>query len=308
MYKLLSIFILSYSLLEAKEIKAVAIFEVSGIVSDFVKDGDFLYVATDSGIVDIINLLSKKIENKIYLEDIHTRIHSIDRFQGKTLLVTSAKNAYRNVWIHDDVKGLKKIIDQEKKLMPKRAFFSEKGEIILATFGSDIVLYESVENYNVYNTRISESTMGGMVLSQDKKKMIIADESGTVRLIDVESSKVEETFTSEHVDNIYSVAYNKGILLTGGQDRRIGIYPQNALAYHIKSDFLVYCVGLSPDGKIGIYSSGFEHNLQLFRTQNGTKTDTLIGHYATPNKIMFVTNNTLISTGDENKIFFWVLE
>jgi hypothetical protein len=54
MYKIISIFFLLYSLLEAKEIKPIATFKVSGIVSDFVKDGDFLYVATDAGIVDIM--------------------------------------------------------------------------------------------------------------------------------------------------------------------------------------------------------------------------------------------------------------
>jgi len=136
--------------------------------------------------------------------------------------------------------------------------------------------------------------------------MVISDESGAVRLIDINSSIVEKTFSSEHVDNIYSVAYAQDIILTAGQDKRVGIYSKNN-AFHIKSDFLVYCVGISPSAKKGIYSSGIEHDLQLFTTKDGKKTDRLVGHHATPTKVMFVDENTLISTGDEYTIYFWRL-
>jgi WD40 repeat protein len=150
--------------------------------------------------------------------------------------------------------------------------------------------------------------MGGMALSSDKKKMVISDESGCVRLIDINSSKVEKTLSSEHVDNIYSVAYADGVILTGGQDRRVGVYHKDGNAYHIKSDFLVYCVGLSPSGKIGAYSSGENNVLQLFNTQNKVKLHRLKGHYATPNKIMFITENLLISSGDEETVYFWKID
>ncbi len=305
-------YILFFTTLYAKNIKPIVTIETSGLVSDFVEDGGYLYVATDAGVVDIIDLSSQKIVKQINFEPMETstgeyvptRIHSIDRFQGKTLFVTSDISAYRNVWI-DDGKKLKKIIDEKKHMMPKSAFFTNEGKIVFGSFGSDITLYDNEENYKLYDTHISESTMGGMILSQDKKKMVISDESGTVKLIDVKSSKVEKVFSSEHVDNIYRVAYSNGIILTAGQDRRVGVYSDNKKAFHIKSDFLVYSVGLSPSGATGIYSSGTEHNLQLFNTDNGEKADILVGHFATPNKIMFINENSIISTGDENKIFFW---
>jgi WD40 repeat protein len=150
--------------------------------------------------------------------------------------------------------------------------------------------------------------MGGMILSPDKKKVIISDESGEVRLIDIDTSKVLKTFSSEHVDNIYRVAYANNIIITAGQDRRVGVYRENAKAYHIKSDFLVYAVGLSPSGRTGVYSSGFDHELQLFNTANGSKGDKLIGHYAIPGKILFINENSIISSGDEDRIFFWKLK
>jgi len=298
----------------AKDIKPVATLQTSGLVSDFVEDDGLLYVATDAGVVDIIDLFSQQIVSQITFEPLQTlmgdtvpvRINSIDRYKGKTLLVTSGISAYRNVWIHDG-NTLNKIIDEKKHLMTKHAFFTDKGKIILGTFGSEVVLYDNNENYKVYSSQVSESTMGGMALSSDKKKMVVSDESGTVRLIDVNSSKVEKTLSSEHVDNVYAVAYSKDVILTAGQDRRIGIYTGND-AFHLKSDFLVYCVGISPSAQIGIYSSGIKHDLQVFTTKNGKKTDRLVGHHATPTKIMFTTENTLITAGDEYTIYFWVLK
>ncbi len=319
MYKILITLFVLFNMLYAKDIKPIATIEVSGLVSDFVEDAGLLYVATDAGCVDIIDLTSREIVRKINFAPLENamgdmvpvRVHSVDRFEGKTLIVTSDMSAYRNVWIDDGKKPinqrLKKIIDSKRHLMPKRAFFTNDGKIVLGTFGSDVVLYDNNENFKLYDTPVSESAMGGMVLSADKKKMLLSDESGSVRLIDIESSKIDKTFSSEHVDNIYSVAYSKGIILTGGQDRRVGVYGQGTEAYHIKSDFLVYCVGLSPSGKTGVYSSGANNDLQLFQTNTKTKTDRLVGHYATPNKIMFIYENALISSGDESTIFFWVL-
>ncbi len=314
MYNIFIVFFLLISTNYAKDIKPIATLQTSGLVSDFVEDNGLLYVATDAGVVDIIDLFSQEIVSQISFEPLQSmrgdtvpvRVNSIDRHEGKTLLVTSGISAYRNVWIHDG-KELTKIIDEEKRLMPKHAFFTAQGKIILGTFGSEVVLYDNNEDYKVYNSQVSESTMGGMALSIDKKKMVVSDESGTVRLIDVNSSKIEKTLSSEHVDNVYAVAYSKDVILTAGQDRRVGIYTDNN-AFHLKSDFLVYCVGISPSAKIGIYSSGIEHDLQIFTTKDGKKTDRLIGHQATPTKIMFTTENTLITAGDEYTIYFWVLK
>jgi len=315
MHKVIIFFFLSFLITDAEDITPVTTVKASGFVSDFVEDSGYLYVATDAGSVDIIDLSRQKIVDQIRVEPLKTamgdfvpaRVHSVDRFQGKTLLVTSGISAYRNVWIHDG-KVLKKIIDEKQHMMPKCAYFTKKGKIVFGTFGSDVILYDDQENYKLYEHHISESTMGGMVLSQNKEKMIISDESGTVRVIDVKSSKVEQTLDSEHVDNIYRIAYSKGVIITAGQDRRVGVYRENKKAYHIKSNFLVYAVGLSPSGKTGVYSSGFDHDLQLFNTKDGTKTDRLVGHFATPNKIMFINEKALISTGDENTIFFWMLK
>jgi len=301
------------TLLGARELAPIATINASGLVSDIVEERGFLYVATDNGVIDIIDLASQKIVRQIMVpplvkmdEHIPARIHSIDRFENRTLFVTSASNAYRNVWVEEN--GIiTKIIDAQKHKMPKSAFFDSEGKIVLGSFGSDILRYDESDSGMLYERHISESTMGGMVLDSERKHMLLSDESGTVRLIDINTSRIIRTFDSEHVDNIYRVAYANGIIVTAGQDRRIGVYGENRDPYHLKSDFLVYSVAISPSGKQALYSSGTEHHLQLFDPETGKRGDTLVGHQATPNKILFITEKAIISAGDEETLYFWLL-
>ena len=104
-YKILFTYLLIALFLEAKDIKPIATLQASGLVSDFIEDSGYLYVATDEGVVDIIDLVSRQIVKQIKFEPLQTamgdtvpvRIHSIDRYKGKTLMVTSSISAYRNV-------------------------------------------------------------------------------------------------------------------------------------------------------------------------------------------------------------------
>jgi WD40 repeat protein len=298
----------------AKDISPLFTLEASGLVSDFVVEGTTLYAATDRGSIDIFDLIERKVIGSILLDPIPTaqgdtvpaRIYSVDRHKGATLILSRGRGGYRDLWLHDGLEVKK--VKADSKLFAKKARFTQTGDIFLGTFGSDIMLYDTREGFPVYRQHISESTLGGIALSDDKRKAILSDESGAVRVVDIASSRIEHLLDAEHVDNIYRVAYRKGIILTAGQDRRVGVYDlEHNRSYHINSDFLVYCVALSPDGKTGIYSSGVDHDLQLFDIATRAKGDRLVGHHATVNKILFLDDSLLISAGDERKIYIWKL-
>lgn len=314
MYRLLLISTLFFSHLHAKDIHPTFKFRSVGFVNDFVVNEDRLYAANDEGTIDIFDIKTQKIINQIILPPITTGLNriktpniiSVDYFNGKVLIVSIGQNAFRNVWIYENYE-LKQIIDEEKKLTIKEARFTNDEQIIFGTFGSEIILHDTTEQYNIYKSHISMSTMGDITLSADKTKMVMSDESGEVQLIDVKSSKVEKTFSSQNVDNVYRVAYNSGVIVTAGQDRRVAVYQKNIPDYHLKSSFLVYCVGLSPDGKTGVYSSGEEHNLQIFNTKTKLKSDILRGHTTIPTQIRFINNKELFSSGSRHTIFYWKL-
>ncbi len=138
--------------------------------------------------------------------------------------------------------------------------------------------------------------------------MVTSSESGQITISDVKTGKIIKKLPPLNLDKVYQLAYKNGTIITGGQDRRVGVYPKDGKPYYLKSDFLVYSVALSPSGKLGLYASGENSELQLFDIKTGKKLDILKGHYAIPTTIKFYDENSLFSAGYENKIFYWRLD
>jgi WD40 repeat protein len=304
----------SYSLL-AKELHPSSTFHSIGFVNSFVVSGENLYAGNDMGTVDVFDIKTQKIINQITLPLLTTGINylvpqkviSVDYLNGKILIVSIGENSYRNVWIYEKYE-LKQIVDESKKLTIKKALFVNDERILFGTFGSEIILHDTQENYNLYKSHVTQSTMGGLVLNNDKSKMVMSYESGEVRVIDVKSSHVEHIYSSQNVDNVYDIALNNGVIITAGQDRRIAVYRDGQKDYHIKSHFLVYAVGLSPSGKTGAYSSGDEQNIQLFDTRTKVLGDTLVAHTSRINQIWFKNEKEIFSVGSRNTVFYWRLD
>ena len=311
MFKQLLI-VLLFSNIYAKDIKPTHSFESVGFVNDFVLNSEKLYVANDMGTIDIFDIKTQKIINQILLPPLTSSMDkivpadvlSVDYLDGKILILSVGKDSYRNVWIYENYM-LKRIIDEDRKLTIKEARFVDSERIMLATLDSEITLHDIGENYNLYKTHVSQSAMGDVSLSDDKKSMIVADESGAVRLIDVSSSEILQTYSSQNVDNIYKAVFSNGVIITAGQDRRVGVYQKNQKPYYIKSDFLVFCVGISQDGEIGAYSSGENGDLQLFNTKSKKRYERLIGHKGVVNKIVFINKKEILSSQRGRKVLYW---
>lgn len=301
--------------MSAKEIYPTFKLKSMGLVNDFVVVKDKIYIANDEGTVDIFDLKTQKLIEQIVLEPITSsrrqllppNILSVDCLNGKVLMVSTGVEAYKNVWIYENHQ-LKKIIGEDKKLTLKEARFVADDKILLGTFGSEILLHDLGESYNVYKRHVSQSTLGDIELSKDKSEVIMSDESGEIKLIDVKTSKTLKVFSSQNVDNVYKVAYANGVIITAGQDRRVAVYQKDEKDYHIKSDFLVYSVGIAPSGKIGIYSSGEESDLQLFNTKTKEKLDRLVGHEGIVNQIKFINEKELFSNERSRYVYYWRLD
>lgn len=313
--KKICLILLLFNYLFAKDIKPIFTLETRDLVYDFVLDGTKLYVANDFGTIEVFDLFKKKKIDEIVLPPIFTtqgkrvtpKIISVDRYNGKTIFVSTTLKGFREVWIHDGF-NLKKIIKEEDKLSIRKVKFIDDEKFILGTIGHEIILYDTSDNHKVYRKHIEQSAFSDVVLSEDKKTMISSSESGRVSLIDVRSGQVLDIFESQNVDNIYKVSYKNGTIITAGQDRRVGVYQKDEDAYYIQSDFLVYSVGLNPDATRGVYSSGEENHLQVFDIKTKQKLNKLIGHNTVPTNIKFFNEKELFSSGDENKVFYWKID
>jgi len=312
-YLLLLFFILNTFF--AKEIKPAFVMQSKGLVNDFVLDDLKLYVANDEGSVEIFDLRKRKKTDEIFIQPmltakgdwINVKILSVDRKNGKTLIVSTAEKGYRNIWIHDGQK-LSPVITQKRKSTVKKARFIDDKNFFFGTLGYDIIRYTLNDNYKVYKHHIEESAFSDMALSEDKKTAVTASESGQITIVSTETGEILRQPAPLNLDNIYKVAYQNGTIITAGQDRRVGVYPKNAKPYAIKSKFLIYSVGLSPSGKLGIYSSNEKNDLQLFDIKTGKKLHILTGHDSVPSTIRFFDEDGFFSAGYGNTIYYWYLK
>lgn len=314
MYKLLIVFLSLFLTLHAKDIKPTYVLKATGFVSDFIVHQDKLYAATDEGVIDVFDLNTQKIIHQISLppsitptgEKVRYKIYSIDYLNGKLLFVSSGMEGYREVWIYENYE-LRRIVDEKRKLVIKEARFVDDTKILFGTFGSEMVLFDSEEGYSVYREQKTQSALGDIVLSKDKTQVVMGDESGEVRVLDTKTSEVLHVYDTQNVDNVFHVAIANKTVLTAGQDRRVGVYREGKKPYHLKSNFLVFCVGISPSGTTGIYSSGFEDDLQLFNIYTKQKGDRLVGHTNVVVQIKFMNETALFSSASDDKILFWKL-
>ena len=286
-----------------------------GLVNDFVVNKNVIYIANDAGTVDVFDLTTGKLVNQIMIDLVTNRMKtlvspnviSVDYLNGKLLIVTIGIDAHRNVWTYENFE-LKKIIGEDKKLTIKEARFVDDEKIMLGDFSSEIILHDIGESYDLYKRHVTQSTLSDIALSEDKSKVVMSDESGEIRVLDVKTSKTLKVYSSQNVDNVYHVAYANDIIITAGQDRRVAVYQDGVKDYHIKSDFLVYCVGITPSGKTGIYSSGEESDLQLFNTKTKEKLDKLVGHEGIVNQIKFINEKELFSNERSPYVYYWRLD
>jgi WD40 repeat protein len=297
----------------SKEIIPTVIIPTKGFVTDFIINEGKIFIANDEGSIEIYDLKQQKMVDEVILPKLYSvkqeyvsrRILSIDRLKGKILMTTTSLKGFTEVYLFDG-KKFEQLVGIKDKMAIKEARFINKNNFLFATLGHEVILYNKTDNYKAYEKHVEQSAFSDVKLSSDKRTMITASESGRVTLLQSNNGKVLNTFESLNVDNIYKVDYQNGVIITAGQDRRVGVYTASR-QYYLKSSFLVYTVALSPSANKGVYSSDEFHNLTVFDVQSKKVLHRLKGHYSTPTNIKFVSENELFSSGDEKRLFYWRL-
>lgn len=314
-YLLLTLCIVTVSLLQANGIKPLHKLRASGMVYDMVISGSKLYAATDAGKVDVFDTATKEMVGMIELPGIKdfmgdlidSKIYSVDVLDSNVLMVSAGKAGYRNVYLHDG-KVLKKIIDSDMKLTVKEGRFIDEDTILLGLMGNELILYRISSGEHIYKVQMSPSHFDDLALSEDKSKVATADESGDIYIVNVSDGRKLQMLSGQNVDNVYKIDYKQGVVITAGQDRRCAVYRPDAPAYYMRGTFLIYAAGLSPSGKIGLFASNVENEVQVFDTRTKSKLSMLKGHNATLTSFAFLNESELFSAAEENDILFWKLK
>ncbi len=288
--------------------------KVSGAVTDMILIEANVFVSTDAGTIEQYNLktgrkmiITKLPGTKDFMGDpIPAKIFSIDKISGKILAVSLGHHGFRNLLIIENGRRETVISADRDKMMIKKARWIDSHTVLLGLLGNDLLLFDTGSKKIINKMNISPYTFSDFSLSEDRHRVYTADESGIVHEIDLNKWVVTQNYTGINLDNIYKIVYKSGVIITGGQDRRVGIY--NTITgknYFIRKNFLVYSVGLNKDGNIGAYSASEKNDISIFMTSSGDDIRLLHGHESVITGMEFFNDHTLVSAGDDRLLIIW---
>jgi hypothetical protein len=312
--KLLLNLLFCFSLLFSQNLKPTQTYLASGSVTALSLKDSLLYISTDASKIDIFDTITAKLIKNITIpkikdfagDEINSKIYSIDLINEKILFVSQGQKGFRTIFQYKNDK-LTKIISTKKKLSISKALYIDKDIIIFSTLSNQLFLYNLKEEKFLWEIQVSQSKFSDFRLNEEKTKVIIADESGSLSQINVKTGEISKIFSGLNVDNIFQIDVKNDIIITAGQDRRCGIY-EKFDQYYKEADFLIYSVGLSPSGNIAGYANNEENDITIFNTKTKKELYTLKGHKMTLSNILFKNENELFSSSDTNEVYYWQLK
>ena len=309
--RILILHVLFMSLLFSKNInQPIASFQASGPVVDLLYSNGKIYSSTGAGSVDIFDYSTRKLIKKIELkkikdfigDEVDSKVYSVDILNGKILILSQSEQGFRRVHIHEDEKT-KLIIDFSEALTIAKAKFLDSNTILLALLSNELISYDIKNHRRNWMIQVSGAKFSDFVLNESKSEVIVADESGNLKIHSTNNGKHLRTLSGENLDNVFQVDYKKGIIATAGQDRKMVIYtPKLNSAYSIKSNFLVYSVGLSPSGMIVGYACDEENNIMVMNTTTKSSIAKFGGNNMTLSKIVFIGEDEFLAASDDRII------
>ena len=302
--------------LNAKDINPSYTYLASGGITDLVIKNGKLYVATKASKVDIFDINTKEKISSITLpkikdfmgDEINSKIYSVDVLKDSILILSQGNKGGRAIHIYKDSK-LKEIISAKEKMYIARAKFVSEDKILFALLSNELYLYDLKTNKKIYDIQLSQSKFSNFSLNEDRKQVVVADESGILKLVDVASSDLIKTFAKQNLDNVFQVDIKNNIILTAGQDRRAAVYDVKAnSAYHKNTSFLIYSAGLSPSGKIAGIASNEQNEVKVFNTKTQRDLSMLKGNNTTLTNIVFINEKEVFVTSDDERINYYKID
>ena len=307
---ILTILLLISSLYADKVQKPYIQFTASGAVVDIIYDNGRLYAATDASSVDIFDLNTTKIiqnikVNKItdFMGDvIDSKIYSVDKLDEKILILSQAKKGARRVHIYQDGRN-ELVIPYSERLFIAKAKFIDDKTILLGLLSNELISYNIEERKTNYRVQVSQSKFSNFALNESKTEVVVADESGDLKIHSTKDGSLIKELSGQNLDNVFQVDYKNGVIATAGQDRRVVIYPKNLNStYYKTASFLIYSVGLSKNAKLVGYASDENNNVTVFNTVNKKVLGTFGGNKMTLTNILFLSDDKFFSASDDKTI------
>lgn len=269
---------------------------------------DFL-ISLDNGEIEILDenftqkMNYKFPKIKTYFGDlIESRIFSADLLDDEILVLLSSDFGAQKL----EILG-KKDFDLKSENF-KNAFFINKNLAILADLSGEIYFFD-LQNGKISDPiKISSSSLSSVEISPNRKILVLASEGGKVYVFDI-ISKTILSQKSLHKDRIHDLAISSNLkIATGANDKSASFFDfKNDIVKNFESEFLVYAVSISENGKTLAYQSSENGDITLINTQNFEISNTIKTNDGNLGSII-LNNNFIVTSNFDKKIKIWSIK
>lgn len=269
---------------------------------------DFL-ISLDNGEIEILDenftqkMNYKFPKIKTYFGDlIESRIFSADLLDDEILVLLSSDFGAQKL----EILGKKDFNLKSENF--KNAFFINKNLAILADLSGEIYFFD-LQNGKISDPiKISSSSLSSVEISPNRKILVLASEGGKVYVFDI-ISKTILSQKSLHKDRIHDLAISSNLkIATGANDKSASFFDfKNDIIKNFESEFLVYAVSISENGKTLAYQSSENGDITLINTQNFEISNIIKTNDGNLGSII-LNNNFIVTSNFDKKIKIWSIK
>jgi len=239
---------------------------------------------------------------------INSKVYSVDILNDKILILSQAKKGARRVHIFKENK-LELLIPYTQNLFIAKAKFIDENTILLGLLSNELISYNIRNKTQNWSLQISQSKFSDFVLNEEKTQVVVADESGDLKIHDTKDGSFIKKLSGENLDNVFQVDYKNGTIATAGQDRKMVLYNyKTASAYSEMASFLIYSVGLSPSAALVAFASDENNNVTLLDTQTKEVVGVFGGNKMTLTNILFFNEKEFLVSSDDAVINLYTIK
>jgi WD40 repeat protein len=184
--------------------------------------------------------------------------------------------------------------------------FSQDGRFLVSGDSLGVlVLYDIKNKQMLFKEKIHEDSIRDLIFIDDENIITVSWDK-TVKSFNLMTKEI--FIVLKHQDYIFSVDYNKNnkVLISGGSDELIYLNDYlNKKTKILESGISMRSVRISNDGKY-LIAAGKKGKVQIWKNEKLILEWT--AHNMCIRNIDFITNDTIVSSGDDSKIKYWKLD
>ena len=172
-------------------------------------------------------------------------------------------------------------------------------------------MWNAIDNYKELDKNFFEEKYTNLLLKIEIDEKLLKNDVYYIKILSTKDSFKNSNYSYEFINKVPIIKLENiknDLIITAGQDRRVGIYNfDEKKSYYKEASFLIYSVGLSPSGKLGGFASDEENNVTIFNTNTKENLYKLTQNKSTLTNILFFNENEIFVTSDDKKINYYKL-